>query len=119
MTVSDREISGSQYIETEYEPVKCGKDISLLKVKLITGRTHQIRAHLAATGHSIIGDYKYGMKEINDRYKKNYRVESQLLHSWKLKFPILEEPLRELSQREFTAKLPDVFDRIINNEMKS
>lgn len=119
VTVSKHEISGSQYIETEYEPLKCGKDISLLKVKLITGRTHQIRAHLAATGHSIIGDYKYGIKEINDRYKKNYHIENQLLHSWKMKFPILEEPLRELSQREFTAKLPDVFDRIINNEMKS
>ena len=80
-----------QYIQTEYEPIIVKEDYSVLKVKLITGRTHQIRAHLASIGHPIIGDYKYGNKQINDIYKHKYGITDQMLHSWKLVFPMMEE----------------------------
>lgn len=51
---------GDSYIETEYETLFSNGEISVLKVKLITGKTHQIRAHLAFLGHPILGDPKYG-----------------------------------------------------------
>ena len=62
----NKEFKDSLPIETEYRPIWSNGKITLLEVHLITGRTHQIRAHLASQNHPIIGDYKYGIKRIND-----------------------------------------------------
>lgn len=119
--VYEREVEGSLPMVTEYVPVQGKKaedtgirlkeDIpyTLLQVALITGRTHQIRAHLASIGHPIVGDYKYGDSAVNELAKKKYGIHSQLLHSWKVEFPQLSEPMAELSGRVFTAPLPAEF----------
>lgn len=99
-------------IETEYRPLRSGDGITLLEVHLITGKTHQIRAHLAAEGHPIIGDYKYGMRSVNDSFKREYGLSTQLLHSCRLCFPECTGALSELSGREITAPVPDLFRRI-------
>ena len=87
-------------------------DCSCLEVELFTGKTHQIRAHLAAEGHPIIGDYKYGMRSVNDSFKREYGLSTQLLHSCRLCFPECTGALSELSGREITAPVPDLFRRI-------
>lgn len=99
-------------IETEYRPLRTGDGVTLLEVHLITGKTHQIRAHLAAEGHPIIGDYKYGMRSVNDSFKREYGLSTQLLHSCRLCFPECTGALSELSGREITAPVPDLFRRI-------
>ena len=99
-------------IETEYRPLRSGDGVTLLEVHLITGKTHQIRAHLAAEGHPIIGDYKYGMRSVNDSFKRAYGLSTQLLHSCRLCFPECTGALSELSGREITAPVPDLFRRI-------
>ncbi len=112
VTVTNDPLAEAELIETKYRPVK-GKDgYTLLEVHLITGKPHQIRAHLASEGHPLIGDYKYGDKMTNDRFKKEYGLTSQLLHAYRLEFPQMKFPLESLSGRKFYAKAPELFERI-------
>lgn len=113
VTLSKTEVAESAFIKTEYTPLKATDEYTLLKVKLITGRSHQIRAHLASIGHPVIGDYKYGSRRINDKLKKEYNLQYQLLHSYELVFPELLAPLLGLSKQRITAPLPSQFNTIM------
>ncbi len=112
VTVSKTNLKDSAPIQTEYEPVQYNKDYTLLKVKLITGKTHQIRAHLSSIGHPIIGDSKYGDRNINKWFHKEYGLEHQLLHSYQIIFPKMTGEFHHLSNMNLTAKEPEVFKRI-------
>jgi len=78
--ISKVEKEGSKQVITRYKPVKNMSNLTLLEVELVTGKAHQIRAHLASIGHPIIGDPKYGDKSVN----KKYKIENQLLHAYKV-----------------------------------
>ena len=116
--IHNEEVTGSLPIETWYTPLQYGnlegtdQSVTLLKVRLVTGRSHQIRAHLASIGHPILGDYKYGDRKTNDICKKKYGFNYQLLHAWKLTLPQMEGELSYLSGKEFTAKMPELFGRV-------
>lgn len=103
-------------IETEYRPISSNGRCTLLEIHLITGKTHQIRAHLAAQGHPLIGDYKYGDRKINDCFRSRYGLRSQLLHSARLWFPKADGVLSPLAGQEIKAPLPPLFDRICREE---
>jgi len=116
VTISHKPFGEALPIETEYNPIWSNGKVTLLEVHLITGRTHQIRAHLASCNHPILGDYKYGNKKVNDQFKEKYQLESQLLHAYRLEFPEMEEPFDALSKRQFIAPIPKLFDRILKQE---
>ena len=99
---------GYSYIETEYKPIDYikEKDLTILEVKLVTGKPHQIRAHLSSIGHPIIGDVKYGGKKLGS-------LDHQLLHSYRVRFPDnYDKPFDMLSGKEFIAPLPKEFLKI-------
>lgn len=118
VTVIQKECEGSVPIETEYEPIWSNGQYTLLEVHLITGRTHQIRAHLASRQHPIVGDYKYGNRKINDEFKNKYQLESQLLHAYRLEMPILTGELEQISEKQFVAPLPNMFADILKAEQE-
>lgn len=90
--ISDTPKTGYVPIETHYTLQKKLGELSLLEVKLITGKTHQIRAHLAHVKMPILGDGKYGINKINHRY----RVKTQLLCCTKITFHFAQGPLKYL-----------------------
>lgn len=95
VTVKDNQTDGSKKIVTRYTVLDYYDDASLLEIELLTGRTHQIRAHLAHIGHPLYGDGKYGKEQ--GRYR-------QALYSYKLKFNFTDKNcLSYLNGREFTA----------------
>ena len=87
VSISTQEIKGSKYIETEYRPIAVKNGMTLLEVHLITGRSHQIRAHLASMGHPIAGDGKYGAVRWNESLRSQYHIKAQMLHAYRLVFP--------------------------------
>lgn len=95
---------GGVPIRTRYEPLAVHDGHSLLKVRLYTGRSHQIRAHLASIGHPIVGDRKYGGER---------GFPHQLLHSFRLEFPACSGRFSYLSGKVFEAPLPEEFQAAI------
>ncbi|MBW8058533.1 MAG: RluA family pseudouridine synthase [candidate division NC10 bacterium] len=93
--------------ETIFRVLKSASDWSLVEVMPTTGRTHQIRVHLAAIGHPVVGDKLYGGRR---ERKSQWEVSRQLLHAWKLSF---SHPRTGL-QVESTAPLPRDFHEILD-----
>ena len=97
VTVTETPTDGSKMIVTKYNVLDYKNGISLVEVDLLTGRTHQIRAHLASIGHPLAGDGKYGTE--HGRYR-------QALYSYRLSFDFTTDAgiLEYLKGKEFTSK---------------
>ena len=92
-------VSGGRFARTRYEVVERGRGHTLLRCDLDTGRTHQIRVHLAALGHPIAGDVEYGSRKPGD-------PDRPMLHAWRLR---LRHPRTQIDMT-FEARPPADFE---------
>ncbi len=98
-------------IETVIKPLfySEGMDCTKLEILLVTGKSHQIRAHLSEIGHPVLGDIKYGWKP---KRKEEMGLKHQLLHAYRVEFPKREGEFAYLSGKAVTAPLPELFEKL-------
>ena len=93
-------------------------DFTLANVRILTGRTHQIRVHLASIGYPVVGDSKYGDFKINKEIKETYKFENQFLTAYKLTFKEIDGHLKYLSGKTFEINIPDSEQKLLDNLLK-
>ena len=113
----DDDSEGLKVMETIARPVMHasdgkGHDYTLLEVELVTGRTHQIRAHLAKAGYPIIGDAKYGDLRANGAVQRKFNLTTQFLHAYRLEFVQGAGSLEYLAGTEVICPLPENLQQI-------
>lgn len=118
--VSVRQDGPGEEIHTKYLPLFYLEkhDITLLSVQLITGKSHQIRAHLADSSHPVCGDPKYGDARLNRELKEHYGINRQLLHAYAVSFPENINPGETLSAalagKTISAPPPQDFRKLLD-----
>ena len=105
---------GGKTAITEYQVEKEVGDYSLVKVHLLTGRTHQIRVHFASIGHPLLGDDKYGDFALNRQIKAKTGLDYQFLHAYRLEFGDLDGALEGLKDKVIESQLPDNLSKAID-----
>lgn len=115
--VSDKE--EAKPAKTIYNVLERFGDYTLVDLILLTGRSHQIRVHMASVGHPVVGDEKYGDFKVNKMFYDKYKLKNQFLHAYELCFGEVEEPIRYLRNTNFTADLPKEFTDILKDLKES
>ena len=110
--ISKEDSEGSKRIETFIRVLKTKNGYSMVEIELITGRTHQIRSHLASLGYPVIGDRKYGDNSVNKIFNIEYKLDNQWLHGYKIEFNGLVQPLEYLNGKPYEASMSDKYLRI-------
>ena len=112
VTVLKRETEGAKKIITKVRPLAINGNFTLLEVELVTGRSHQIRAHLKAMGYPVIGDRKYGDERVNSYFKEKFALANQFLFAYRVKFNVKDGVLSYLDGKEFSAEPLGTFKKI-------
>ena len=125
VTVSEKPVSSdSMPVHTEFFPAAYSDSLTLLRIKLHTGRSHQIRSVLGYLGYPVLGDPKYASlksetAEVQKKLQIKYHLSGQQLLAYALSFPKeLPDCLSDLSGKVFYASLPENFDTVLRQEFR-
>ncbi|MDR5587683.1 MULTISPECIES: RluA family pseudouridine synthase [Clostridium] len=116
--VYEKEVPDSKKIAMEVTTTQTNGAYSLLEINLITGRSHQIRAHLSHLGSPIIGDDKYGDRKLNSFFKNKYGLEYQYLYAYKLVFKEMKGKVAYLTNKTVVNALPPILKKIKSDVFK-
>ncbi len=114
-------VSGGKDAITHYEVLEyfpdSEKPATLVRIRIETGRTHQIRAHFAAIGFPVIGDYLYGSRLVNAYYEKNFELTRQFLHSTSLTFSLMGKDGKAMPRKKQTveSKIPSDLQKVLDD----
>jgi len=116
--ISDKEQQGFKMIAMNVKTIESCGTFSLLELELLTGRSHQLRAHLSYLGNPIIGDAKYGDKKFNNFFFNKYGLGYQFLYAYKLIFKECIEKFAYLENKTIAVALPPILKKIKTDVFK-
>lgn len=116
--ILDKKVPDSKEIAMEIKTVQSNGAYSFLEINLITGRSHQIRAHLSHLGNPIIGDSKYGDKKLNSFFANKFGLDYQYLYAYKLIFRQFDGKMEYLKNKTIAHSLPPIFKKIKQDVFK-
>lgn len=116
--VFDTQKPNTKRISMEVKTIQSCGTFSLIEIDLITGRSHQLRAHLAHLGNPIVGDIKYGEKKLNSFFVNKYGLNYQFLYAYKLVFKNCSDKLSYMENKTISESLPPIFKKIKNDVFK-
>ena len=105
-------------IAMEVKTIQSNGGFSFIEIELLTGRSHQLRAHLSFLGNPIIGDSKYGDKTLNAYFENKFALHFQYLYAYKVVFKNCPESLSYMENKTITEALPPIFKKIKNDVFK-
>ncbi|SHH56211.1 23S rRNA pseudouridine955/2504/2580 synthase [Clostridium collagenovorans DSM 3089] len=106
------ERENTKKIAMEVKTIQSVGSYSFIEIDLLTGRSHQLRAHLSFLGNPILGDPKYGESKINSFFENKYGLSYQFLYAYKLNFKDCPDELSYLENKTITESLPPIFKKI-------
>lgn len=116
--IFDKKVPNSKEIAMEVKTIQSNGLISFLEINLITGRSHQIRAHLSHLGNPLIGDSKYGDNKLNSSFRNKFGLDYQYLYAYKLIFREVGGKLNYLKNKTIAESLPPIFKKIKQDVFK-
>ncbi len=108
------EKNGGKSALTQYNLLESFFWCSLVEIRILTGRTHQIRVHFASVHHPLLGDDKYGDFKLNKEFSEKYSFHGQFLHAFRIRFTEIDGYLSYLSGKEFSCRLDEKEQSIID-----
>lgn len=116
--VYDERVPNSKEIAMEVKTIQSVGSFTLIEIDLLTGRSHQLRAHLAQLGNPIVGDPKYGDKKLNSFFVNRYGIDYQFLYAYKVIFKSDAPELSYMKNKTIAESLPPVLKKIKNDVFK-
>ncbi|MGH4051088.1 MAG: RluA family pseudouridine synthase [Clostridium sp.] len=116
--VFDTQMPDTKRIAMEVKTIQSCGTFSIIDINLLTGRSHQLRAHLSHLGNAIVGDPKYGDKKMNSFFNNKYGLDYQYLYAYKAMFKNCPEGLEYMENKTIAESLPPVLKKIKRDVFK-